>query len=278
MSDYNLLNLAKFDDIQRTFTVSVPPFIVEGGGIMDLGGMNNVFWVKEIRWEYKYLDVGAMNARRILPVKPIQVSVEGILNSATKPLPPFIEPKPIVGRIAFRVINTNLQNNHKLEVEFHLNGVLVSPREGCELLPLKKQQAYVMMDSTSRGKLALDEASADQLDETLSQLGLGSLRESIPGGLNALKDLPAPLQIAVLQGLVAKGELPEFVGVGLGMPALGQSHQDKMLALPDADPEKETSAFMGDLMGIWPEGCDELKTSYLKKIAENMVEKGWRRV
>lgn len=276
MSDHNLLNLATFDDIQRSYTVSVQPFIVEGGGTLDLGGMNNVLWIKEITWEYRYLDVGVPNARR-LPVKPIEVYVADILNKATKFLPPFIEPRPVVGKVPFRVNNTNLSNNHKLEVEFHLRGVLVSPREGCEPLPLKKMKAYVMLDSSERGKLALEEASADQLDETLTQLGLGSLRD-LPGGLSAIKELPAPLQVAIFQGLAAKGELPEFVTVG--MPALtGAANATTPLALPDADPEKETSVFIGDLLAALPEELqDSFKMSQLKNIAEGMVEKGWRRV
>jgi hypothetical protein len=280
MSDHNILNLATFDDIQRSFKVSVQPFIVEGGGTMDLGGMNNVFWIKEITWEFKYIDIGVPRARR-LPVKEIEVYVSDILNGVTKPLPPFIEPRPVVAKIPFKVINTNLSNNHRLEVEFHLNGVLVSPRPGCEPLPLKKMKAYIMMDSTSRGKLAMDEAAADQLDETLSKLGLGTLRDSIPGGLGALKELPPPLQMAVLQGMAAKGELPEYVGVGLGLPALGvgASNRNPTLALPDEDPEKEISAFMGDLMAILPEECEDvLKRSHLKEIAESMVGKGWRRI
>jgi len=280
MSDHNLLNLATFDDIQRSFKLHVPPFIIEGSGVMDLGGMNNVFWIKEITWDFKYIDVGVPNARR-LPVKPIEVYVSEILTGVTAPLPPFIEPRPIVGKIPFKVMNTNLINNHRLEVNFHLNGVLVSSRPGCDPLPLKKMKAYIMMDSSARGDLAMKEAEADQLDETLSKLGLGTIRDSIPGGLGALKDLPPPLQMAVLQGLAAKGELPEYVGVGLGMPALGvgQNNQDPMLALTDADPEKETSTFMGDLIATWPEECEEtLRRNHLKEIAESMVEKGWRRI
>jgi hypothetical protein len=277
MSDYNLLNLASFDDIQRSYKINVPPFIVEGTGILNLGGMHNVFWIKEITWEYKYIDVGVPNARR-LPVKPIEVSVSDILQGATKPLPPFIEPRPIVSKIPFRVNNTNISNNHRLEVEFHLRGVLVSPREGREPLPLKKMKAYVMLDSSERGKLALGEAEADQLDETLIQLGLGSLRDTLPGGFNALKDLPPPLQVAVLQGMAAKGQLPEFVN--LGIPALtGGANTNPPLALPDADPQKETSAFIGDLLAALPEDFqDSFKTSHLKHVADEMIEKGWRRV
>jgi hypothetical protein len=142
-------------------------------------------------------------------------------------------------------------------------------------------KAYIMMDSSDRGKLAMEEAAADQLDETLTQMGFGSLRDSLPGGMAALKQLPPMMQNAVIQGLVAKGELPEFMAASVMMPALGMGGgvPAAPLALPDADPEKETSAFLGDLLATCPEGCQEtLKTSHMKHIATAMIERGWRRL
>lgn len=278
MNDHNILNAANFDDMQKTFTVQVQPFIHDGGGTLDLGGMHNVFWVKHIGWEYKYIDVGYPNAKR-KPIKRIEVSVSDnrkfILDKATRALPPFTEPRPIVGSIPFQVINTNLDNNHKLQVDFHIRGVLVSPRDGHEPLSLKKQKGYVMMDSNQRGLLAMDEDAADQLDETFIRLGLGSLRDSLPGGFHALKGLPAPLQNAVIAGLINKGELPNLATMLPGTPAFGAP---PTLALPDADPEKESSAFVGDMLLACPEDCQDVVVKHLKNIAEVMIEKGWRRV
>lgn len=280
MSDSNLLNSAVWDDIQRTYTVGSPPFQYEAGGVMDLGGPDNVLWIKKIDWEYKYVDVGAMGSQRTA-VKPIQVSVGDILTDVTRPLPEFIEPRPVVARLPFKVINTNLANNHKLEVIFNIRGVLVSPRPGKEPLPFKMMKGYVMMDSTERGRLAMKEAAADKLEETLSGLGLGSLREALPGGLEALKEYPPALQTVIIQGLVAKGELPDFVNEGFGMPALGfggmPGMQPPALALPAADPEKEESAFMGDLLAVSPDDFS-LNKSQLRELATKMIEKGWRRV
>lgn len=283
MNDHNLLNSASFNDMQKSFTVSVQPFIREGRGVLELGGDENILWITKIEWEYRYIDVGVPRARRT-PVKPIEIAVADVWPSVpgqttSRPLPAVTEPHPVRARIPFRVINTNLDNNHKLEVEFFLTGVLVKPRPGCPALPLKKQKAYVMMDSTSRGKLAMEEAAADQLEETLSKLGLGSLRDSLPGGLSALTALPPPLQSAVLQGLIAKGELPELANMA---PMLMGGHNTSggaPLALPEVDSGKEESAFMGDFIVICPDECQELlKTSYLKAISREMVEKGWRRV
>lgn len=280
MTDYNILNRATFDDMRKTFKVSVQPFIVEGGGVLDLGGPNNVFWIKSVSWKYQYIDVGIPSARRVRPINKIRVQVENLYNTPIdSALPPFTEPRPVVGKINFRVENTNLANNHKLEVEFYLDGVLVVPRPGVEPPTLKQMKGYIMLDESSRGQLAMDEDAADQLDELLTKSGLGSIRDSIPGGMGALKALPPALQNVVIQGLVSKGELP----AELAMPMLGGPGGMGMgghtpLALPDADPEKETSAFLGDLLATCPEDCQEnLKTSHLKQIAAAMVEKGWRR-
>lgn len=277
MNDHNILNAANFDDMQKTFTLQVQPFIHDGGGTLDLGGMHNVFWIKHIGWEYKYIDVGYPNAVR-KPIKRIEVSVSDILNKATRALPPFTEPRPLVGSIPFQVINTNLDNNHKLQVDFHLRGVLVTPRPGCEPLSLKKQKGYVMLDSTQRGQVALDEDAADQLEETFTRLGLGSLRDSLPGGFSALKALPTPLQNAVIAGLIKKGELPNLGAMIPGMAAFGAPLIQTPLALPDADPEKESSAFVGDMLLACPIDCQDAVVKHLKNIAEAMIEKGWRRI
>jgi len=274
MTDHNILNRGSFDDMQKSFTVTVQPFLREGGGTMDLGGMNNVFWIKNISWEYKYVDVGVPGARKI-PIQSIEVSVGDILKSAKRALPQFIEPRPIVAKIPFSVINTNLANNHKLEVTFFLDGVLVTPKPGADLT-LKQMKAYIMMDSTARGQLALDEAAADQLEETFLQLGMGSLRELIPGGMAGFKALPAPLQTAVLQGLAAKGNLPANFLIP-ALPNLNQNSGRQPLALTDSEVQKEQSVFIGDIVASWPDGAN-LSKDQLQKIANNMIEKGWRRV
>ena len=273
MSDYNILNVATFDDIQKQFIVSVQPFLHEGQGKLDLGGPNNVFWVKQIEWASNYIDVGVPNAREIA-LKPVIVSVADILREAKRALPPFIEPRPMIGSIPFKIINTNLQNNHKLDVEFRLRGVLVSPRQGCQPLPFKVMKAYVMMDSTERGKLAMQEAAVDKLEETLADLGMGSLRESLPGGLSALKDLPLPLQQAVIQGLITKGELPESMSP---LPSLPSESQRLALTSTDIDADREESTFIGDFLETSPDEAS-ITVEHLKKVAKCMIDKGWRRV
>lgn len=277
MTDHNILNRASFDDMQKNFQVSVQPFIRENSATMDLGGMNNVFWIKKVSWEYKYIDVGVPGAKKT-PIIPIEVSVHDILQNAKRALPPFTEPRPVVGKVPFKVINPNLANNHKLDVEFYLDGVLVTPKPGTEPLTLKQMKAYIMMDSSARGQLALEEAATDQLEETFLQLGMGSLREMLPGGIAGLKSLPAPLQNVILQGLASKGNLPAFL-----TPALpgfgGNGLSPPPLALPNVDPQKEQSTFMGDIIAAWPEDVKEnLNNGQLRKLANAMIEKGWRRV
>lgn len=267
----NILNSAAFDDMQKSYTVVVPPFIREGGGTLELGGMNNVFWVKRVTWEYKYIDVGVPGARRT-PILPIEVSVADILQNVKRALPPFIEPRPIVSKIPFKVINANLSNNHRLEVEFFLDGVLVTPRPGANLT-LKEMKAYIMMDSSARGQLALEEAATDNLEEALLQLGMGSIRDILPGGMAGFKALPAPIQNVILQGLVAKGNISPLLALSSG------HNSQQTLALTNADPQKEQSAFMGDIISSWPEDDKEsLTKEQLQKIANTMIEKGWRRI
>jgi len=273
MSDYNILNVATFDDIQKQFIVTVQPFLHEGQGQMDLGGPNNVFWIRQIEWASNYVDVGVPNASKA-PLKPVIVSVADILHESKRALPPFIEPRPLVARIPFRIINTNLSNNHKLEVEFRLRGVLVSPRPGCQPLPFKVMKAYVMMDSTERGRLAMQEAAVDRLEETLADLGMGSLRESLPGGLSALKELPLPLQQAVIQGLVAKGELPESMSP---LPSLPPGKPQLALTDMEIDSDREESTFVGDFLETKSEESS-ITIGNLKRIARSMIDKGWRRV
>lgn len=277
MEDLNILNRATFDDKQQSFKVSVQPCILEGYGTLDLGGPVNVYWVKHISWKYEYLDVGFPGARVRHPLKKPIISVSDVLVDVDTALPPFQQPKPLVGKIEFKVKNTNLDNNHRLELTFFLQGTLVRPKPNAEPLSLKAMLAYIMMDPGTKGQLAMQEALADELDETLTQMGIGSIRDALPKGFGAIKSLPAPLQAAIIQGLVAKGQLPDSMAV----PALTMAGGGVKapLALPDVDPKKEESVFVGDLMEACPEECqDILKRDHLKKIASVMVEKGWRRI
>ena len=282
----NILNSATFDDKQLKFVVSVQPYQVEGYGELNLRGMNNVLWVKHVGWKYVYKDVGAgtinvpTDARgNPLPPKPIEVSVESLFDREEEALPPFIQPKPVVGKVNFKVRNTNVNNNMKLEVTFYITGVLVSPRPGAEPPTTKQMLGYIMMDASTRGKLALEEAEADLLDETLTKMGLGSLRDAIPGGFGALKALPEPMQQVITHALISDGKLPSAFGEG--MPAFGASNNQnalKALAM-DSDPDREISVFIGDLLEASPEECEDIMTrKILKQLARSMVEKGWRRI
>lgn len=280
MEDYNILNRATFDDKQQQYKVSIQPCILEGYGTLDLGGPLNVFWIKHIGWKYDYIDVNFPGARVLELKKPI-ISVGDILQDVDTALPPFIQPKPVAGKIEFKVKNTNIANNHRMELTFFLRGTLVKPKQtNGEPLSLKAMLAYIMMDPTTRGQLALQEVMTDELDQTLSQMGMGSIRDALPKGFGALKSLPAPVQAAIIQGMVAKGQLPESMAA-LALPGyspIGPAGKAP-LALPDIDPQKEESAFMGDFMESCPDECqDMLKREYLRKISSAMVEKGWRRV
>lgn len=279
MEDLNILNRATFDDKQQSFKISIQPCILEGFGTMDLGGPLNVFWIKHIAWKYEYIDVGFPGARVKLPLKKPVVSVNDVITDVDTALPPFQQPKPLAGKIEFKVKNTNLDNNHRLDLTFLLQGTLVRPKPNTEPLSLKAMLAYIMMDAGTKGQLAMQEALVDEFDQTLSQMGMGSIRDALPKGFGALKSLPAPIQAAIIQGLVAKGQLPESMAA-LALPFGGMSGGGKTpLALPDADPQKEESVFIGDMMEVCPDECqDVLKREYLRKIASLMVEKGWRRI
>jgi len=278
MEDLNILNRATFDDKQQSFKVSIQPCILEGFGTMELGGPLNVFWIKHIAWKYEYIDVGFPGARVKLPLKKPVVSVNDIITDVDTALPAFQVPKPLAGKIEFKVKNTNLDNNHRLDLTFLLQGTLVRPKPNSEPLHLKVMLAYIMMDPSTKGQLAMQEALTDELDQTLSQMGMGSIREALPKGFGALKSLPAPIQAAIIQGMIAKGQLPESMGV-LALPFGGAPGGKAPLALPDADPQKEESMFIGDMMEACPDECqDVLKREYLRKIASQMVEKGWRRI
>lgn len=274
----DILNRATFDDKQQSCKIVIQPCIIEGYGAMDLGGPLNVFWVKHIGWKYDYIDVGFPGAKTILPLNKPIVTVQDILQEVDMALPPFTQPKPIAGRIEFKVKNTNLANNHRMEITFYLRGTLVKPKPNAEPLTLKSMLAYIMMDSTTRGQLAMREAQADELDQTLAQMGIGSIREALPKGFAALKELPPAFQAMIIQGMVAKGQLPEAMAA-FALPGGVSPGGKPPLALPDVDPQKEESAFIGDLMEVCPDECqDVLKREYLRRIASAMIEKGWRRI
>ena len=50
------------------------------------------------------------------------------------------------------------------------------------------------------------------------------------------------------------------------------------LALPEVDSAKESSAFIGDFIAASPDELQQLSREQLRKLAESMIEKGWRRV
>jgi len=280
--DLNILNRASFDDKQIRHRVVVQPTLYEASNHLDLGGMTNVLWVKEITWQSKYIDTGMYGAKKEVKA-PIKVSVSDVLTDDSHFYPPFIQPKPIVGRVDFKVINTNLFNNHRLEVEFFITGVLVKPKIGPgDPLTLKEMLAFIMLDSSKRGELAFAEAAADQLDETLSQLGLGSLRNQLPKGFTALKSLPESIQIAVIKSMAAKGGLSPGLAEALNINALpgGPISSGMPLQLTaDIDPEREANSFVGDMFIVSPDDCQGVLTkSVLQQIAKAMVEKGWRRI
>lgn len=272
MNDFNILNRATFDDKQIRHKVIVQPFIHEGAGTIDLGGPHNVLWIKHIKWKYDYKDVGVPNARK-LPINPIKVSVSDIIIDEEQAFPPFIQPKPVVGRVPLKVINTNLNNNHQLIATFFIDGVLVTPKSGAqEEITLKEMLAYIMMGSDERGKLAMAEAVTDKLDEKFAQLGLGTLREKFPTGLGAINALPAPIQNIVLQAMSKNGELP----MPFALPNSTPFNNPLQLAM-DADPQKEESAFVGDLIAACPDDSSLAKAA-LQQIAKTMVERGWRKL
>lgn len=284
--DLNILNRASFDDKQIRHRLIVQPTLYEGTNSLDLGGVTNVLWIKEIKWQYVYIDVGMYGAKRTAP-QPIKVTVADILRDDTNPYPPFIQPKPVVGRVDFRVVNTNLANNHRLEVEFLINGVLVRPKAGTgDPLTLKEMLAYIMLDSSKKGELAFAEAQADHLDEKLAEMGLGSLRNQLPKGLGALKNLPEPMQAAVIKSMAAKGELPPALAEALAPQFALPGTASAMPGMPnhlqltaEVNSEKEESAFIGDMLNVSPDECQGILTKpILQKLAKAMVEKGWRRV
>jgi hypothetical protein len=279
MSDFNILNRASFDDKQLRYVLKVQPFIHEGHGTLDLKGLHNVFWIKQIKWSFNYKDVGVRNARPARP-KPIQVTVADILENEEKPYPPFIQPKPVVGRIPFKVINTNIDNNHQLIVTFFIDGVLVKPRSDAKI-GLKEMLGYIMMGSDKRGELAMAEAVTDKLDQQFTDLGLGSIRDKFPGGLGAFNQLPAPIQGIVINAMVQKGDLPALAlgsvsHLGSSPMALGnQGNQGQPpLALAEIDPDREISSFIGDMVS----NDISVSTEELKQFAKQMIEKGWRKV
>lgn len=267
-----MLNRATFDDKQVRHKVIVQPFQYENAGTLDLGGMANVLWVKHIKWVYEYKDVQVPNARKT-PVKPIRVTVADILQDEDSAYPPFNRPKPVVGKVPFRVINTNIENNHQLIVTFHIDGILVTPKDGPhDPVTLKEMMAWIMMGAEEQGRLAMAEAVTDKLDAKFAQLGLGSLREKFPSGLGALSALPGPMQNIVMQAMAQNGDLPPALTGMIQAP----NNNPLQLAM-DADPAKEESAFIGDLIATCP---DELSLSKkeLQEIAGAMIERGWRKV
>lgn len=266
--DFNILNRATFDTRPIKQTIRVAPTLFEGSGNYNLG--SSVFWIKNISWKFGYFDVGMYGAQR-LPLKPVQVTVGGgtepILVDVSEPYPPFEIPKPIVSRIDFSVKNTNLGNNHQLVVEFVLQGVLVTPKPGvAEPLNLKEQLGYIMSSDSRKGELAMAEAAVDALEEKMASMGMESIRSKLPQGLGVLQALPAPLQALVVKQINGGDST-------YGLPAAEE--KVSQLTMHD-DPERDKSAFIGDLITTLPEDCS-LSREQLKEVAESMIRQGWRR-
>jgi len=97
-------------------SVVIQPFILEGKTFT----LFNDFVVRSIGWSYKYTDVGIPSAQQI-PVVPVKVSVGSFLvdaiDSNNLPLPQ----KVTAGMLECSVINTNIANSHKLEVDIYLS-------------------------------------------------------------------------------------------------------------------------------------------------------------
>lgn len=267
--DFNILNRATFDTRPIKQTIRVGPTLFEGSGAYNLG--SSVFWIKNIGWKFGYFDVGMYGAKKT-PIKPVQVTIGGgtepIMVDSTEPFPPFSIPKPIATRIDFSVKNTNLGNNHQLVVEFILQGVLVTPKPGVtEPLTLKEQLGYIMSSDSRKGELAMAEAAVDALEEKMASMGMESIRSKLPQGLGILKALPPSLQQIVVKQM--NGEQ---------LQALPSAEEKAIQQLTmNNDPERDKSAFIGDLITILPEDC-ALSKEQLKALADSMIQQGWRRV
>lgn len=272
--DFNILNRATFDSKPIKQTITVSPTLYQGTASYNLG--NSVFWVKSIEWKFGYFDVGLHGANR-RKLEPIKVTVSGgteapLLVEAEEPMPPFEIPKPIATRIDFEVRNTNLGNNHQLKVEFILKGILVTPKPGVtEPLNLKEQYGYIMSSESKKGELAMAEAAVDALESKMASMGIdGGIRSKLPQGLGVLKALPPSLQSMIVKQMGAEyaAALPDNTATA--------KEAGKLLAL-NADPEKEKSALMGDLISCLPESAS-ISREDLKKVAEQMIAQGWRRI
>lgn len=270
--DFNILNRASFDNRPITIDLRVQPTVYEGSRAKMLG--ESVYWVRSVDWKFGYFDVGMFGSKEI-PLKKLKMTIGGgvekpLLELSEDPLSNLSPPIPITGRIDVAVQNTNIGNNHELRVKFVLHGVLVTPKSGQEPLTLKQMLGYILMDDSKRGELAFAEAVVDSLDEKMIEMGMDSIRSSLPNGLGAIKALPEPLQRIFLQNAnpALLGLVDNQSPAGQPLPALTLKEQ-----LPLIDEDKEKSTFLGDLLTA----CSDLTPDQLKAISDEMVEKGWRR-
>ena len=272
MIDFNILNRAVFDDKQIRHQVIMAPHLYEGGNSIEIGP-DSVYWVKHIDWKFGYFDVNMPLAKEI-KVKPIEVWVNDILKGDTTPYPPFVSPKPVKNHINFRVKNNTLGNNMQLKVEFFLTGVLVRPKEGAEMPSLKEQLGYIMLSEEKKGELAMAEAAIDLVDEKMLSAGMETIRSKFPQGLGMLTALPKPLQ-----NLLLSASIPGLVDEDRPRQIGGSSRNEQLKLAMDADPQKEKSAFMGDMMAGCPTTCQGLlNKESLQTIAEFMIQNGWRKI
>jgi hypothetical protein len=274
--DFNILNRASFDNRPITIDLRVAPTVYEGSRAKTLG--ESVYWVRSVDWKFGYFDVGMFGSKEI-PLQKLKITIGGgvekpLLELAEDPLRNLSPPIPITGRIDCAVQNTNIGNNHELRIKFVLHGVLVTPKPGQDPLTLKQMLGYIMMDDAKRGELAFAEAVVDSLDEKMVDMGMDSLRSSLPHGLGAIKALPEPLQKIFLQNAN-----PALLGLDSGnpqdpaAPIHALTLKEHLEHLPLVDSEKEKSTFLGDLLTA----CSDLTPEQLKAISDEMVDKGWRR-
>lgn len=272
MTDFNILNRASFDDQQIRFEIQMPPHLYEINRTLELGAGTS-YWVNGITWKATYYPSG-LNPVKV-PIKPPTITVTSIdgtsiLKEVSEPYPRFKQPKPIADKINFIVKNNTLANNMMLKMEFYLEGTLVKPKPGTSI-SYKEILAYLLMDESTKGKLAMEEAMIDHLDDKLISMGQESIRSKLPQGLGSLSMLPDNLKTLFL------GDSRMMQMLGVPMPALQESTKaQKLLEISNADPVKEKSAFIGDMLSSLPDGVN-LGKEIIQTIADHMIGSGWRK-
>jgi len=101
-------------------SMKIQPFIYKGYGFVVFDDPLQEFVIDQVSWKFDYFDVGIPGAR-LTKLKCVKVTLGNFLIDAEK-ASEMKGPQKIIGTVPIIIENTNIVNNHQLQVTLFLHG------------------------------------------------------------------------------------------------------------------------------------------------------------